>query len=65
MSKKRKSPDDQDFEDYPPAGTSDQGRSDGHKYVKVELLSECSYVSSSGIRWCISLHSDIQTDHYK
>lgn len=33
--------------------------------VKVELLSECSYVSSSGIRWCISLHSDIQTDHYK
>uniref|UniRef100_A0A3P8R9X3 Phosphodiesterase n=1 Tax=Astatotilapia calliptera TaxID=8154 RepID=A0A3P8R9X3_ASTCA len=28
MSKKRKSPDDQDFEDYPPAGTSDQGLTD-------------------------------------
>lgn len=44
MSKKRKSPDDQDFEDYPPAGTSDQGRSDGHKWeceswtvVRVQL----------------------------
>ncbi|XP_013124483.1 cAMP and cAMP-inhibited cGMP 3',5'-cyclic phosphodiesterase 10A isoform X3 [Oreochromis niloticus] len=28
MSKKRKSPDDQDFEEYPPAGTSDQGLTD-------------------------------------
>lgn len=32
MSKKRKSPDDQDFEESPRAGCSDQGRSNGQKW---------------------------------
>lgn len=55
MSKKRKSPDDRDLEESPPAGGSDQGRRPGAvvrcESVKVWTEQVClSYSLSSKVR---------------